>query len=481
MGAPVLADLGQSDLVQQHLATVVRLHRENRYDRSTDDVEQLIGHTPQTVEQYVASHTRNCLPKSPAVGDFRSVVVSYQPLLVDAGGAHVVFPQRYLAAKTISAPIREIHRCAIAAWIDCVPGNPLAGIEVSDTMSELKTASAVEQAEPVTPDAIMQLGLAFWGSKTLLSAVEMRLFAVLSEAGPLDAEELRERLGLHPRGARDFFDALVALGMLERNAGRYSNTPATELFLDPAKPSYMGGILEMANARLYPFWGSLTEGLRTGKPQSEAKTGGDFFAAVYADPERLAQFAGAMSGLSAHTGRAIAAKFPWRDHGSVIDIGCAEGAVPVAIAHAHAHLTGGGFDLPPIEPLFDAHVARAGLTDRLRFTPGDFFADPLPSADVLIMGHILHDWDLDEKRTLLQKAYAALPDGGALIVYDAIIDDDRRANAFGLLMSLNMLIEGPVGFDYTGADCRAWMADAGFRESYVEHLVGPDSMVVGIK
>ena len=243
----------------------------------------------------------------------------------------------------------------------------------------------------------------------------------------------------------------------------------------------MGGLLEMANARLYPFWGSLTEGLRTGKPQSEAKTGGDFFASVYADPGRLAQFAHAMSGLSAHTGRAIAAKFPWRDHASVIDIGCAEGAVPVAIAHAHAHLTGGGFDLPPIEPLFDAHVARAGLADRLRFTPGDFFADPLPSADVLIMGHILHDWDLDQKRMLLQKAYAALPDGGRLIVYDAIIDDDRRANAFGLLMSLNMLIEGPVGFDYTGADCRAWMADAGFRESYVEHLVGPDSMVVGIK
>ncbi len=348
-------------------------------------------------------------------------------------------------------------------------------------MSELEAASAVEQAEPVTPDAIMQLGLAFWGSKALLSAVEMRLFAVLSNAGPLDAEQLRERLGLHPRSARDFFDALVALGMLERNAGRYSNTPETELFLDPAKPSYMGGILEMANARLYPFWRSLTEGLRTGKPQSEAKTGGDFFAAVYADPARLAQFAGAMSALSAQTGRAIAAKFPWRDFASVIDIGCAEGAVPVAIAHAHAHLTGGGFDLPPVEPLFDAHVARAGLAERLHFTPGDFFADPLPGADVLILGHILHDWDLDEKRMLLEKAYAALPDGGRLIVYDAIIDDDRRANAFGLLMSLNMLIEGPVGFDYTGADCRAWMADAGFRESYVEHLVGPDSMVVGIK
>jgi SAM-dependent methyltransferase len=335
-------------------------------------------------------------------------------------------------------------------------------------------------SEPLTPDAIMRLGLAFWGSKTLLSAVELNVFGTLSEDGPLDAEELRERLGLHPRSARDFFDALVALGMLDRTNGRYSNTPETDLFLDPAKPTYMGGILEMANGRLYRFWGSLTEGLKTGQPQSEVKTGGEFFETLYADPERLAQFTGAMTGLSRATGDAIAAKFPWRDYGSVIDIGCAQGAVPVAIATAHGHLTGGGFDLPPVAPIFNSYVSRFGFADRLSFTAGDFFADPLPSADVLIMGHILHDWDLDQKRLLLQKAYAALPKGGALIVYEAIIDDDRRENAFGLLMSLNMLIEG-LGFDYTGADCRGWMADAGFSESYVEHLVGPDSMVVGIK
>jgi hypothetical protein len=347
-------------------------------------------------------------------------------------------------------------------------------------MIEPNAASAAALAEALTPDAIMQLGLAFWGSKTLLSAVELRVFAALSEAGSLDADELRERLGLHPRSARDFFDALVALGMLGRTDGRYSNTPETDLFLDPAKPSYMGGILEMANARLYHFWGSLTEGLRTGQPQSEVKTGGDFFATLYADPERLAQFAAAMSGLSRATGEAIAAKFPWRDYRSVIDIGCAQGAVPVAIANAHDHLTGGGFDLPPVEPIFNTYVAQFGLADRLSFTPGDFFAAPLPSADVLIMGHILHDWDLDQKRLLLQKAYAALPKGGALIVFDAIIDDDRRENAFGLLMSLNMLIEG-LGFDYTGADCRGWMTEVGFSESYVEHLAGPDSMVVGIK
>ncbi|MGI9085772.1 MAG: methyltransferase [Aeromicrobium sp.] len=335
--------------------------------------------------------------------------------------------------------------------------------------------------QDVTPDAIMQLGFAFWGSKTLLSAIELGLFSELAQAGGLDTEALRERLGLHPRSATDFLDALVALGMLEREDGRYANTPATDLFLDRAKPTYAGGMLEMANARLYEFWGSLTEGLQTGELQNEAKGGGDFFGTLYADPARLAQFARAMSAISGGVAQAIAATFPWRDHGSVIDIGCAEGAVPVQIALAHEHITGGGFDLPPLEPIFDAHVAQFGLGERLAFTAGDFFADPLPRADVLVMGHILHDWDIDEKRLLVKKAYDALPDGGALIVYDAIIDDERRDNAFGLLMSLNMLIETPGGFDYTGADCRAWMLEAGFRDSYVQHLVGPDSMVVGTK
>ena len=348
-------------------------------------------------------------------------------------------------------------------------------------MAEQDLPKAAGQVETVTPDAIMQLGVAFWGSKTLLSAVELKVFQRLCETGPQGCEELQHRLGLHPRSARDFFDALLALGMLERDEeGRYSNTAATEFFLDPAKPSYIGGLLEMANSRLYRFWGSLTEALRTGEPQSEAKSGDDFFETLYADPEKLAQFAGAMSGLSTAAGQAIAAKFPWKDYTSFVDIGCAQGALPVAIASAHEHLVGGGFDLPPIRPVFDAYIDRHGLADRLSFNPGDFFADPLPNADVLIMGHILHDWDLEQKHLLLQKAYDALPKGGVLIVYEAIIDDDRRHNAFGLLMSLNMLIEG-LGFDFTGGDCRTWMAETGFENSYVEHLVGPDSMVVGFK
>jgi len=345
-------------------------------------------------------------------------------------------------------------------------------------MEDPKGSPASEQA---TPERIMQLGLGFWGSKTLLSAVEIGLFTELAK-GSLDFETLAERLMLHPRSATDFLDALVALGMLEREGDRYANTSETDLFLDRAKPSYVGGLLEMANARLYGFWGSLTEALRTGQPQNEAKGGEeDFFAAIYADPGRLEGFLKAMTGISLGSAVAIANKFPWDRYESFVDIGAAQGGLPVQVALAHEHLSGGGFDLPPVGPIFEEYVDSHGLSDRLRFYPGDFFEDPLPASDVLVMGHILHDWGLEGKRLLLEKAYEALPEGGALIAYEALIDDERRENTFGLLMSLNMLIETPAGFDYTGADCRSWMGDVGFRESYVEHLVGPDSMVVGIK
>jgi hypothetical protein len=350
-------------------------------------------------------------------------------------------------------------------------------------MSTAQTGPAAQAGEAAgpNPEAILQLGTGFWASKTLLSAIELGLFTELAASGPLDAEALRKKLGLHERSARDFFDALVALGMLEREDDRYSNTVETDLFLDRGKPSYVGGLLEMLNARLFGFWNSLTEGLRTGEPQNEAKTGGNLFDAIYSDPALLSGFAKAMTASSLGPAQAIAALFPWDRYKTVIDIGCAEGCVPVQVALAHPHMGGGGFDLAPIEPLFEEYVAAAGLSDRLRFFTGDFFADPLPNADVLVMGRILHDWDLDEKRMLLEKAYAALPEGGALIVYEAIIDDDRRENAFGLLMSLNMLIETTGGFDYTGADCQGWMKDAGFSETYVQHLGGPTSMVVGIK
>ena len=331
-----------------------------------------------------------------------------------------------------------------------------------------------------TPDHIMQLGMGFWASKAMLSAVELGVFTELA-AGAANLPALQARLKLHPRAARDFLDTLVALKLLEREDGIYRNAPDTDLFLDKAKPSYVGGILEMANARLYGFWGSLTEALQTGEMQNEGKHSEDFFAAIYAEPERLRGFLKAMSGISAGAAQVIAAKFDWSKYMTFADVGAAQGMVPVVVARAHPHLKAIGFDLPAVQPIFEEFVAQQDLADRIRFQAGSFFDDPMPTADVIVMGHILHDWDLTEKKMLLEKAFAALPKGGAVIAYDAVIDDERRENAFGLLMSLNMLIETRGGSDYTGADCQAWMHDAGFVSTRVERLLGPDSMVIGFK
>lgn len=337
------------------------------------------------------------------------------------------------------------------------------------------------QASAPSPDHILQIGFGFWASKTLLSAVEMEVFTELAKH-PEDLEELTGRLGLHPRSARDFLDTLVALGFLERHDGVYSNTPSTDLFLDKKKPSYIGGILEMCNHRSYGHWNTLTEGLRTGLPQNELKGGGaPVFETLYADPARLKEFLRAMSGVSHGANMAIAAKFPWAQYKTVVDVGPAQGDLLVQVALKNQHLLGIGFDLPEVGPIFEEHVEANGLSLRLQFQAGSFFKEPLPRADVIMMGHILHDWNLDEKRMLIAKAYDALPKGGALMVYDAIIDDDRSKNAFGLMMSLQMMVETPGGFDYTGADCMGWMKEAGFKETRVEHLVGPDSMVIGIK
>jgi len=330
-------------------------------------------------------------------------------------------------------------------------------------------------------DSIWHITFGYAASKVLATAIELRLFSELAKE-PLDAEEIQQKLGLLPRAARDFLDALVAARMLERSDKLYANTPETDFYLDSAKPSYIGGFIELQTIREYNIFASLKEGLTTGRPQNEIKSGDeDWVQALYETPERLRWFLRAMTGHSMPSALAIAQQFPWSRYQTFADIGLAEGCLPVQVALANTHLRGEGFDLPQVREPFEEYVASFGLQDRIKFRSGDFFKEPLPSADVLVMGMILHDWDLATKRMLLRKAYEALPGGGVLLVYEHLIDDDRRKNLAGLLMSLCMLLETQAGFDYTGADCCGWMREAGFTETYVEPLTGIESMVVGIK
>lgn len=335
------------------------------------------------------------------------------------------------------------------------------------------------------PSAILQTAFGFAASKILLTAVEMRVFTSLA-GQRMTGAQLCAELGLHPRANPDFFDALVAMRILDREGdgpqGRYFNTPGSAVFLDENSPRYIGGVMIMLNSRLFRFWNDLPEALRTGKPQNETKHGHKgVFEELYADPARLEQFMGAMTGFSRMNFEALARKFDFSRYSSLCDVGGATGLLSIEVARAHPHLKCVSFDLPPVEPIARKHIAAAGLAGRVTAVSGDFFMDPLPRADVITMGMILHDWNLNKKMHLIGAAYEALPPGGALVAIEALIDDARRHNLQGLVMSLNMLIEFGDAFDYTGADFRGWCTQVGFKRFEVIPLVGGSSAAVAYK
>jgi SAM-dependent methyltransferase len=335
------------------------------------------------------------------------------------------------------------------------------------------------------PSYLMMVATGYGPSKTVLSAVELGVFTQLGDA-TATGEEIGAALGLHPRAVWDFLDALVALRFLDRAGNgkdaRYRNTPETAMFLDKNSPQYIGGMLEMCNARLFRFWADLTEALRTGRPQNEIKYAGtSMFEGLYGDPDRLEQFMHAMAGLSLRSFEAFARRFDFSPGQTLCDVGGATGQLCIIAARHHPHLRCVTFDLPPVEPIARKMVEAAGLGNRVEVVSGDFFATPLPRADVITMSLILHDWDLDKKMHLIRSAYEALPPDGAFVAIDNMIDDARRKSVFGMISSLNMLIETGDGFDFTGADFSNWCIQAGFKKVEILPLAGGASAGVAVK
>jgi 2-polyprenyl-3-methyl-5-hydroxy-6-metoxy-1,4-benzoquinol methylase len=335
------------------------------------------------------------------------------------------------------------------------------------------------------PGRLIQIGMGFWPAKTLLSAVELDLFTVLGDKA-LTARQLQNALELHPRGVADFLDTLVALDVLARDGegetAQYRNTEDAAHFLDRNSSAYIGGFLDMANARLYRFWSDLTEALKTGKPQNEMKHGGEgMFEELYRNPQRLEQFVNAMAGISLANFEAFAEKFDFAPYKTMCDVGGAGGQLSIAVAQRHPHMMCTTCDLPAVAAIARKTIEAQGLSERISSVSLDFFRDPLPKADVITMGMILHDWNLEKKMQLIRAAYDALPKGGAFAVIETLIDDGRRTNAFGLMTSLNMLIEFGDAFDYTGRDFDGWCRKVGFRRTEVIPLRGPASAAVAYK
>jgi hypothetical protein len=343
----------------------------------------------------------------------------------------------------------------------------------------------VQEAKKVDPSHIMQIGMGFWASKTLLTAVKIELFTLLA-IRPLTGKEIKYEKCLHERGLYDFLDTLVALGFLQRSGNKktalYSNSADTDLFLDKNKLSYMGGLLEMANNRLYPFWNYLEEGLRTGSPQNEIRTGRlSFFEEIYSSVDKTREFVNAMGGIQTGNFITFAREFDFSGFKTLCDIGGAGALLSAQVVTHNPHMRCTSYDLPPVGPIALENISKMGLASKIKIKSGDFFNESFPEADIITMGNILHDWGTKDKIRLISKAYDALPKGGAFIVIENIIDDDRRQNACGLMMSLNMLIETAEVYDFTAADFNDWTREAGFSKTSIMPLTGPSSAAIAIK
>jgi SAM-dependent methyltransferase len=324
------------------------------------------------------------------------------------------------------------------------------------------TTTTCEAADAVSAaQSLVRLNTAYTQSRVLQSAVEVGLFELL-DAAPSTQEETCARLGLHPRLLGDFLDALVGLGLLSWSDGRYSNSREAARYLVPSSADYVGGGIARAAAHHYHMWGRLTEALRDGEPKSDGIGHEDAFTKTYQDLDQARRFLEHMDANNSFIGGELARCLDWTEYRTFVDVGGARGNVAAQIVGARPHLTGQVFDLPGVEPLFREHMSRLGITSQVAFRAGDFFRDPLPTADVVIFGHVLHDWSPEERRVLVHRAFPAVRPGGALVVYDQVIDDDRR-DPQKLLQSLNVRLVRSGGSEYTVADVRGWAESAGFR------------------
>jgi hypothetical protein len=321
-----------------------------------------------------------------------------------------------------------------------------------------------------TPAGIFRLGNMFCDAKALLTAVELDLFTILHNK-PATQEQICQRLALHGRGLSDFLNLLVALGFLHRTGGWFRNAAGADRYLVRGAGSYVGGFLERSNRNLYPAWGRLAEALRTGEQQS-----GSDFATVLDDPAILAQFVSMMDALTHVLGPLLIEIFAWPERGRVLDVGGARGNLAAQVLKAQPQLTGIVFDLPQMEPLFDDMISQYGLTGRVRFHGGDFFTDELPPADVVIMGHVLHDWNLEQRRMLVDKAFRAVCPGGALLAYDRMLDDEPEIE--NLVISLNMLLVTEGGSEYPASELCTNALAAGFVSVTELPLGDYDTLVI---
>lgn len=452
-----------------------------------------------------------------ALPDFTDALVSMKLLERDGNGPTAHYSNSREAAcflvKGKKTYIQELEACGDIYYRDLIGIIETLKSEKKDwvdygylksaciraTEERLKNARSERNVDDfdTSPEKIIDLGFGFWPSRLLISAADIGLFEALKQAerGTMTSEQVSAAFGLQSDKAEKFLDALVSIKMLSRDGegddAAYSNTPETAIFLQKDKfETYVGGMLEHSSQRLYSHWADLAEALKTGKAQNEAKLRGDSsetteqtFDEIYSSPEMVETFAMAMMGVNARDMKAFATKFDFSKYKTLADAGGSTGQLCAYVAMENPHMMCTTLDLPALIPIAERCIKKWGVSDRVKAVSCDFFKDDFPEVDIITMSKVLHDWNLEDKLFLIKKAYDALPEGGILVAIELIIDENRRENTLGLLLSLNMLVETGAngGFDYTHADFNKWCLQVGFKRTECLPLGGPSSAVIAYK
>jgi SAM-dependent methyltransferase len=329
---------------------------------------------------------------------------------------------------------------------------------------------------PVNPGPIMGVMAGYWQVRLLLAAVEHDVFSELS-GRPATSAELAGRLGLVPQGTHDLLAGLSHLGLLALEDGKFANSATAEVFLVRDRTEYLGGYLQFCDQELNPAWDGLPAALRTGKPQNPAAVDGNPYDTLYQDAEATDGFLDSMDLLTASLA-ATMSRYDWSRYGSFVDIGGARGSFAHHVVSQNPHLTGAVFDLPPLKAAFTRQMERLGeLPSPVTFYGGDFFTDKLPEADVLIFGHVLHNWNADDRIRLLKSAYESVKPGGAVFVYDPMSEGDLPAMN-SVLAGLAMLVWSRGGHEYSVEELHGWLKEAGFRPETADAVVLDDDVLV---
>lgn len=338
-------------------------------------------------------------------------------------------------------------------------------------------------SHPAAPDPKVVLDLleAFRGSKAMFAAVNLGVFDAL-EDGPRSAATLAAELKTHPDALTRLLDTCVTLGLLTCSAAGYANTPAATAYLCRSSPRRMTGYLNYSNEVLWKLWANLEDAVREGSHRWKQTFGwdGPIFSSFFRTEAAKREFLQGMHGYGLISSPRVVAAFDLSRFRQLVDLGGATGHLAVAACERYPSLRATVFDLPAVMPIAREMIAATTVADRVGVQAGDFFADPLPAADLYAVGRILHDWAEEKINLLLQKTFERLPSGGGLLIAEKLVDDQSSGLLSARLQSLNMLLV-TEGKERTPAEYEALLRKAGFASVEWKCTDAPLDAILALK